>query len=106
MFKRFLLTLILVITIIAITLILPTSFTNKEPVTSEQTKTSIQNSLYSVKALNGKIAVFADGEDTPLYVLPSPLIDDLPPYDRELLTNGITVSSNTELLQVLEDYDN
>lgn len=106
MIKRFILTLLLVITIIAITLLPSRSFSDKEPTVSEQTKTSDQESLYSIKELNGKIAVFADGKDTPLYVLPSPLIDDLPPYDRELLTQGITVKSNAELLQVLEDYDN
>ena len=106
MIKRLLLTLVLIIAVVSAALILPTSFKSQEPIKPDESKSSTQNPLYSVKALNGKIAVFADGNDTPLYVLPSPLIDDLPLYDRELLTRGINVNSNAELLRVLEDYDN
>ena len=61
---------------------------------------------YQVKSHNNRIAVFIDGEQSPLYTLDNPLITDLPEYDRGLLDKGITAKSKGELLEILEDYDN
>ncbi len=62
--------------------------------------------LYRVTEYNGKIAVFSQNAKTPLYILDSPYVRDLPEHDRELLRLGIIAESNTRLLEILEDYDN
>ena len=67
---------------------------------------STESEIYRVKAHENRIAVFIDGENSPLYTLDTPLLTDLPEYDRELLQNGLTAKSKTELLKILEDYDN
>ena len=67
---------------------------------------STESESYKIKAHNGKIAVFIEGENLPLYTLDSPLLTDLPEYDRKLLTYGIIAENNAELLRILEDYDN
>ncbi len=59
-----------------------------------------------MKAHNGKIAVFVDGNDKPLYVLDTPSLHELPEYDQNILNDGIVAENNTELLKILEDYDN
>lgn len=71
-----------------------------------ETDISVENCRYRVKAYNGKIAVFVDGDAEPIHTLDSPYVRDLPEYDQKLLENGIIANSNTELLQILEDYDN
>ena len=80
---------------------------NKKSQNSESKyEISAESKSYRVKAHQNRIAVFIDGESSPLYTLDTPLLSDLPEYDRELLQNGITAKSETELLKILEDYDN
>lgn len=67
---------------------------------------SAETESYRVKTHNNRIAVFIDGEQAPLYTLDTPLITDLPEYDRSLLKKGITAKTQAELLEILEDYDN
>lgn len=61
---------------------------------------------YIVKQHNDRIAVFINGNDEPLQILDSPFVRDLPEYDQQILSKGIIVNNNEELLRVLEDYDN
>ncbi len=61
---------------------------------------------YIVKQHNDRIAVFISGNDEPLQILDSPFVRDLPEYDQQILSKGIIVNNNEELLRVLEDYDN
>ncbi len=61
---------------------------------------------YIVKQHNDRIAVFINGKDEPLQILDSPFVRDLPEYDQQILSKGIIVNNNEELLRVLEDYDN
>lgn len=69
-------------------------------------KTDAESEFYRVAEFNGKIAVFTGQNSEPVYVFGSPYVRDLPEYDRLLLKDGITASSNRELLKILEDYDN
>lgn len=64
-----------------------------------------QVSGYTVKEHDGKIAVFQNGSNDPIKILDGPYVRDLPTFDRELLENGITVETETELNALLEDYD-
>lgn len=62
--------------------------------------------FYIVKQHNDRIAVFINGKDEPLQILDSPFVRDLPEYDQLILSEGIMVKNNEELLKILEDYDN
>ncbi|MDO4742890.1 MAG: hypothetical protein Q4B04_02490 [bacterium] len=61
---------------------------------------------FIIKEYNNKIAVFSAEKQEPLYVLESPYVYDLPIKDRKLLSEGITVYTESELTSLLEDYDN
>ncbi len=91
----------------AIALLSTKSLQNSNNAPSEnQAKTAAESELYRVAEHNGRIAVFSGHDTQPLYILSSPYFRDLPEYDRLLLKDGITASSNRELLKILEDYDN
>lgn len=62
--------------------------------------------FYIVKQHNDRIAVFINGKDEPLQILDSPFVRDLPEHDQLILSEGIMVKNNEELLKILEDYDN
>ncbi len=80
---------------------------DKQPQPTEpKSEISAESGSYRVQSHNGRIAVFIDGDKTPLYILDAPLVSDLPEYDQNLLNMGITAESNAELLKILEDYDN
>lgn len=66
---------------------------------------SAGNMRYTVKNSDGKITVYEENTSTVLFILDTPLVKDLPQYDRELLASGITVDSSDKLIQLLEDYD-
>lgn len=68
-------------------------------------KPSPQISGYTVKELDGKIAIFENGNNEPLRVLESPFVHDLPSFDRQLLKEGIIAHNESELIEILEDYD-
>lgn len=58
---------------------------------------------YKVAEYQGKIAVFKNEENIPIEVYES-YISVLPQHDRELLKDGIKVTSTEELQKVIEDY--
>ncbi len=59
---------------------------------------------YVLKEYKGKVAVFSDGQQTPREILEIDL-SALPDSDREQLFVGITVNSETQLQQYIEDFD-
>lgn len=69
--------------------------------TNEHNETA--NSRYTVEEYQGKIAVFKDGEAVP-YEIFDTYVAVLPEHDRQLLKDGINVSSETELQKIIEDY--
>ncbi len=89
-------------------IVLTTEAFNTQPASQSQPidYTSSEESYYTVKEHNGKIAVFNQNGVNPIHIFENPYVRDLPEYDRKLLKNGITVYSNEELLKILEDYDN
>ena len=76
------------------------------PPTEPKAPISAETNQYRVKAHEGRIAVFLEGEAEPLYILDTPLLSELPQYDRDILTKGIIAESRAELSKILEDYDN
>jgi len=58
---------------------------------------------YIARDLNGSIAIYRKGEATPFRTLDI-MVDSLPDTDREMLKNGITLSSEDELIGLIEDY--
>ena len=71
---------------------------------AEQKQAEIKKSVtYKVCDLDGKIAVYQNNDETPLYVY-SVLVKTLPPLDQEALKNGIELDSNEKLIRLIEDY--
>lgn len=60
---------------------------------------------YTVKEYEGRIAIFENGNEQPLRVLQSPFVRDLPTFDRQLLEEGVIAHNESELIDILEDYD-
>jgi len=58
---------------------------------------------YELRDWEGQLAVFCPGEPLPRMVL-EVYTCTLPPYDQQLLQQGIAVSGYQELLARLEDY--
>ena len=52
---------------------------------------------------DGYIALWKCGDPTPLQVFPC-RVEMLPPADQQVLAQGIHISSEQELSQLLEDY--
>ena len=61
--------------------------------------------VYTIKDYNGKIAVFTNSSDTPIKVYETPLTSELPISDRKRLLSGILAYSEKELTLLLQDYD-
>lgn len=81
--------------------------TTKEPINpviEQKTSNSKKNYEYMLKDINGKINVFKKGTETPIDVLEKET-NMLPPYDRELLSQGIYIENIEQLNKILEDYD-
>ena len=95
----FLVTLIALVSIYAVCYSKVKSPNDNTPAKSKTTQ-------YIVKEHDGKIAVFNNELKSPIYVLNSPLVRDLPNFDQKLLQDGIIADSNEKLLKILEDYDN
>ena len=71
---------------------------------TEQKQAEIKKSTtYTVCDLDGKIAVYQNNDETPLYVY-SVLVKTLPLPDQEALKNGIKLDSNEKLIRLIEDY--
>lgn len=58
---------------------------------------------YELKLHNGKLAVFKEGDDTPLKITDISE-HSLRNYDKRLLIKGIPVTGDIELAQLLEDF--
>ena len=58
---------------------------------------------YTLREFDGRLAVFAAGEEEPIQVLDLD-IRLLPPYDQGLLRAGIDTADEQELQRLLEDY--
>lgn len=76
-------------------------------VTAEQEPSGItqqqDDSIYIVKEYNGKIAVFYQNDETPFRILEKS-IDSLPQADRDMLKSGLSVTGESELRRLIEDY--
>lgn len=60
--------------------------------------------FYTVRAFEGSVAIFKNGEKTPVYRIKTPL-SSLTEEDRSLLNNGITAKTLTEARKLIEDYE-
>ena len=87
---------------------------NPASVTTEPAETSLDSDnstesgtdvqTYTVKTFNGKIAVFAGAEETPMEILDVE-VAALPQEDQTALANGIPAESRSALRRILEDYE-
>ncbi len=76
-----------------------------EPIKEQSNNNIVKEDIYTVRSHNGKISVFSQNQEEPIYTLDSPYVRDLPEHDRALLNEGIIASNKEELLKILEDYD-
>ncbi len=74
------------------------------PVIEPKISNSKENYEYVLKDINGKINVFKKGTEAPIDILEKET-SILPPYDRELLSQGIYIENIEQLNKILEDYD-
>jgi len=90
---------ILVLSII----IILTYYNNDNNQISHSGTTVSQTALYTVKNLNGKIAIYKFGEQNPTQVLSDPYISNLPLADQQRLIEGIDIFTENELNTLVED---
>ena len=57
-----------------------------------------------LRAFEGRVALFVDGEDLPVEVYDVP-IETLPPEEQQRLQNGIMIESEEMLWELLENYN-
>jgi len=60
---------------------------------------------YLVVENDGYISVYYYGTSKIYRTLKEPLVSELPEYDAKLLKSGIAVNTQSELEQLIEDYD-
>ncbi len=72
----------------------------REAASTSRTETEYS---YILKEHNGRVAVYAAGEDEPQLVLDVP-VKYLPDYDRSQMAIGIPVKNYDELVALIEDY--
>ncbi|MCR4926031.1 MAG: hypothetical protein K5917_07060 [Clostridiales bacterium] len=70
---------------------------------NEISTTEAQSYLYLLKIYDEKIGVFRPNESSP-YTIIDTNTDDLPDTDKELLSKGIALYSDSELQKAIEDY--
>ncbi len=68
-----------------------------------QQSKEVEDYDYLLKEEEGKLAVFATGEQRPRKVF-EVYVNTLPSYDQQLLKQGLPVKNYEELLKRLEDY--
>lgn len=102
--RRIMIVLIITLGVLSFAVILLTTGVPHKAVTESETGNS--GAGYTVSEYDGRIAVFESGGKTPLYVLESPVVTDLPFEDRKKLAQGINAKDSGELSQILQDYDN
>ena len=64
----------------------------------------IKGNIYEVKAVNGEIAVFQNGQEFSV-LLDKVRIENLPQSDKELLENGKSFDNYKDLIEFLENYE-
>lgn len=69
----------------------------------EKEKNFKENTLYCVKEYKGNIAVFENSKEKPFRIT-NIAVDELPTEDQKLLKQGIKVSNQEELNNLIEDY--
>ncbi len=75
---------------------------SQETTTPVISQKKIENE-YELKLLNGRLAVFKTGENTPLKITDISE-HSLRNYDKRLLIKGIPVTGDIELAKLLEDF--
>lgn len=81
----------------------PSSIAPEDSLKSQDLPLDSKSKGYKIKNYNGNIAVFNSESSSPLRIT-SVTVEELPPADQELLKKGIDVSSEEELITILEDY--
>lgn len=89
-----------VITIIC-AMILASSVATENKNQSEEPSTTLI--IYTLRDYNGRIALFKYGENSP-YQVYDIQVDSLPEKDVKTIKNGINISSEKELEQLINDY--
>lgn len=69
----------------------------------EKGKKIKENTLYCIKEYKGNIAVFENSKEKPFRIT-NIAVDELPTEDQKLLKQGIEVSNQEELNNLIEDY--
>ena len=72
-------------------------------VQSDEEQSEQENFTFIIKEYQGKVAVFQGQASEPLFVS-DVSISSLPLADKEILSEGIEVSSERELNRLIEDY--
>lgn len=83
----------------------PTKSIEHETNSSSKNQTTTTPGGYKITEYEGKIAVFAEGSQSPIYILDSPYLRDLPTYDQNLIKNGIYAATDKDVQKIIEDYD-
>lgn len=60
--------------------------------------------FFTVRAYNGSVAVFKNGDNMPVYCIKTPL-SSLTEEDRRLLARGIRAETLSEAYKLIEDYE-
>lgn len=108
MTKRTGITLAIAAILTAVSAIVPSLVGERDVIAAkEETTSSIteaaQEPVYILKAYDGKLAVYLEGESAPQKIYDT-FISALPEYDRALLSTGITVVGEEALARRIEDY--
>lgn len=70
---------------------------------SSAQQATLDEDIYIVKEYDGKVAVFRQGENTPLNTT-TQMVVDLPDRDRKTLKEGVQVTGKEKLRKLMEDY--
>lgn len=102
------LSIIFIAFIISVSLILSTNIICKSKITAQNTTQNISNAekdyMYLIREYEGKIGVFTQNSNTPIKIIETnPTL--LPEYDQKMLEEGIYLYNETELRQLIEDFD-
>ncbi|MGI6270567.1 MAG: hypothetical protein ACOYKJ_08570 [Candidatus Howiella sp.] len=65
----------------------------------------VAGSLYTVRSVDNAVGVFKGEAAEPAYYIEGLRADSLPRHDRELLSVGIEVYTEEELIKIIEDLE-
>lgn len=90
--------------LIAAALIMPISTqSNSQNAKKSEQSIIVTEHSYTVKAYDGKVAVFEDDAETPFKITDTS-IKILPEADRDILEKGIKADTLSDISRILEDY--